>query len=419
VTTYHPQSNLKILLVSTPKTGNTWLKYLLAAIYDLPIIEFPMPEHWSEFDQNRYNELGPRWIAHQHVPPLDPLVRWAHEQRVTLITTVRHPGDSLVSMYYYVQNYTGTVMIDPEAIRLLISPEGKKEQAGVIPLTQGLELYVRNKFFYSLNYSIAWLHSGLSFGVRYEDLWDSPLRTLQALTNCLQPVDSERIRDAILQCHIDVLRVRGQEGQAFYRAGGVGVWKTSLPAAIIKLLRESPPYALQFRWLNYKLDIPRARRSKRVFASRLNRLPFLDESDLDWLTAQIYSSFAQERQAVARGDCDSMIDDFCKWLNAPVDKDPQRGRTQPVITNLGAYLYRDRRDLQKAFPDLYGRDRAAFSHWFVEYVPIEYPELDTTFVARVCESWVQGPAPTFSPVHLPKEQTLFNLTPRKCHPAGR
>ena len=68
-----------------------------------------------------------------------------------------------------------------------------------------------------------------------------------------------------------------------------------------------------------------------------------------------------------------MIDDFCKWLNAPADKDPQRGRTPPVITNLGAYLYRDRRDLQKAFPDLYGRDRAAFSHWFVEHVPNRVP----------------------------------------------
>jgi hypothetical protein len=56
----------------------------------------------------------------------------------------------------------------------------------------------------------------------------------------------------------------------------------------------------------------------------------------------------------------------CRWLNSASDEGPEHGRTPPVITNFGTYIYENRPDLQVAFPDPYGADRVAFSHWFTE-----------------------------------------------------
>ncbi len=48
-------ANLKILIASTPQTGNTWLELLLSAIYDLPSVDLPWP-----FDAGRMEALGER-----------------------------------------------------------------------------------------------------------------------------------------------------------------------------------------------------------------------------------------------------------------------------------------------------------------------------------------------------------------------
>ena len=93
------------------------------------------------------------------------------------------------------------------------------------------------------------------------------------------------------------------------------------------------------------------------------------------------------------------IQDHHSRLNAPASDDPHAGRLPPLITNLGARLYRSRPDLQQAFPDLYGRDRVAFSHWFTEIA--DEGALANAFIIPVYQSWVQNRGPTFSPVHLP------------------
>jgi hypothetical protein len=96
---------LKILIVGTPRTGNTWIKYCLSLIYDLRVVDFSPPEFWRPFDAHPYDQLGRRWIAHQHLPPLESLVRWARDRGLVLITTIQHPADTLVSLYHYVRNF--------------------------------------------------------------------------------------------------------------------------------------------------------------------------------------------------------------------------------------------------------------------------------------------------------------------------
>jgi hypothetical protein len=89
---------------------------------------------------------------------------------------------------------------------------------------------------------------------------------------------------------------------------------------------------------------------------------------------------------------------YYPWLNSVSDRDPSRERIPPTITNLGTYLYQKRSDPQTFFPDLYGADRVAFSHWFTEINLIGSPALDAFFTVPVYESWLNGPRPSINPV---------------------
>ena len=369
---YTPDA-LKILIVSTPKTGNTWLKYLLATAYALPVVEFSTPEFWLRFDEERYDKLGSRWVAHQHFPPFEPFVRWARDRGIVLITTVRHPADTLVSLLHYIENFAGKAQIDPETVGLLNSGEEKERGKGSSTLqTLGLEKYVREKFFKALHFSISWLQRGLSFGVRYEDLWYSPVRTLEALTDNIHPIPSTRIQATVENCRLENMRTAAGQDASFFRGGGAGGWKTSLPPSAIQSLRELPPYLLQSKWLGYSLN-------------SVDQVP--DGSS---------------EYALKGADSDSS---YFSWVNAAADDDPHAGRIAPLITQLGAYLYHSRRDLLEIFPDPYGRDRVAFSHWFTELSQVGSKRLDVRFLIPVYESWLQGPPPNFAPVHLPQQAT--------------
>ena len=215
-------NNLKILIVSAPKTGNTWLKYLLSVAYQLPVAEFPTPGFWSEFDPVKLDVLGERWVAHQHFPPLDSFVDAAAQVGVTLVTTVRHPADVLVSLYHHVQNFAEKTYVDPDAMQLLIS---KAEEGAIDPyslqLSRGLEVYVRDFFFKALNFSVAWLERGLTFGIRYEDLWHSPAETLKAFTDHICPLPPEHITKAVQEADLEQMRKHAKEHAAFFRAGGI------------------------------------------------------------------------------------------------------------------------------------------------------------------------------------------------------
>ena len=406
--------DLKILIVSTPKTGNTWLKCLLARAYDLPLVEFPTPEFWLHFDRGRFDSLGSTWIAHQHFPPLESFVSWARERGIVLVTTVRHPGDTLVSLYHYIQNFAGKTQIDPETIQLLRCGKEDQSQSSSLQLTKRLETYVREKFFKALNFSIAWLERGLSYGVRYEDLWHSPVKTFEALTNQIHPISLGVVEAAVKKCRLEQMRMEVGEDALFFRSGGVAGWESSLPPSIIRLLREVPPYPLQFKWLGYSLD-PQGTFSEPPATSTASTI-LVDEvacsASADRVAPLMTSSHLRGDRAPKghwKFDLEAAPPDnkYYSWLNAAADDDPHAGRLAPLITNLGAYLYGTRADLQAAFPDLYGSDRVAFSHWFTEINTATYRGLDRCFLIPVYDSWLRGPPPKFTPVHfLRKERAV-------------
>jgi len=381
-------SDLKILIVSTPRTGNTWIKYCLSLIYGLPIVDFPPPEFWRPFDAHPYDQLGERWIAHQHLPPFESLVRWARDRGVILITTIRHPADTLVSLYHYVRNFRERTRIDAETTNLLTNGE-KRETDDDLPASDRLQAYVREKFFKTLHFSIAWLQRRLSYGIRYEDLWYKPFETVHPLTNQISPVSREHILACLERCRLEQMRKDAQADAVFFRGGGVGNWKTSLPASIVRTLAHLPPYPSQIDWLGYSLDGYTEACEKAE--SGLPTRPPPPPSSLPFLP---HSFMTPEKIAMA--------ETYYDWLNSVSEKDSHGAEIPPVITNLGTYIYENRRDLHVAFPDIYGADRVAFSHWFTEINLVGTRVLHSYFVVPVYESWLRGPPPIFDSLQYPR-----------------
>ena len=313
---------------------------------------------------------------------------------MVLVTTVRHPADTLISLYHYIQNFAGKTTIDPQTLELLGSNGVTHTCGSGSESLAGLVSYVRAKFFKTLHFSIAWLQRGLSYGVRYEDLWHRPVETFKALTDQILPVPTERLTKSIEKSRLEQMRKHAGEDALFFRGGGVESWKGTLPSPIVQILCELPPYPAQCRWLGYSLPpndaVPETTREN------ISHVPPLSSS---------LSFFPLDRTCKRprklwkrKGDAGQA---FYPWLNAASDKDPYAGQLAPVITNLGAYFYRRRADLREAFPSLYERDRIAFSHWFTEVCLAGPSVLDPYFVVPVYQSWLTGKQPCFAPVHCP------------------
>lgn len=378
------RDNLKILITSTSKTGNTWLKHLLAAIYDLPQVS---PE--LALDRALARDYGPRWIAHQHYYAQPHLLGWAERNNVVLLTTIRHPGDVLLSLYHHVRNYPDNQQYGVEA--MLVEPDESR-------VPERLHAFVEGFFYVVLNISITWISSGASRIVRYEDLWRDPVATLAQLTSEILPVSTDVVERAIELCGIDMLRELSADDQKrFFRKGEIGAWRSQLPAPVIELFRSFDPYPAQFASLGYTLDPddpliaapPRPRPARNPFREQRQ---FQNGVPVPALAARLYLSFPGDEARRRWPDVSAVgPDSFYAWLNAPCERDPLRTQARPAVSNLTAFLHQMRRGLPGLPADIFGADRAAWALWLLQNAQAQY-KLDPAFIQSVQE-WADAPAP--------------------------
>ena len=172
---------MKIIIVGTPKTGNTWVKHLLADLYNLPIVNLK-----PEFDAEEAAAAGLNWISHQHYLPKQALLTWAKANGVIFITAIRHPADVLISLWHHIQKRKGKNADIHQGASVL----GDAREIGS-ETTLG---FVENDFHVYLNLSIAWLQVPGAITLRYEDLWSQPIETLARLTDAIEPRSRESLK---------------------------------------------------------------------------------------------------------------------------------------------------------------------------------------------------------------------------------
>ena len=353
-----PSPVLRILIAATPKTGNTWLKLLLSKLYGLPVVSLPV-----SFSAQSWPPGGVRWVAHQHVEPTPALLDWAARNAVTVVTTLRHPGDVLVSLFYYAQ----WAASNSEMRRL--ADDGPEMGANV------RDYVASRRFARQLVISAQWLKAG-AVGIRYEDLLRDPLDSLEQLATNIAPTTAECIRCAVACCEIGVLRaLKGREARHF-RAGKQGQWIDVVPPAVLAVLRSDAYYQRILSQLGYVFDAEVAAASTPFDYSAIS--PFHGQRTFDngvvvpAVVLELYFSSPAHLRRWPRPLETISPDSFFRWLAAPVNVDGTAASERPVLTNLAFYLHRVRSDLQVHFPEPLGCDRARFRDWVLRHGQREY-----------------------------------------------
>lgn len=396
---------LKIIVNSTPKTGNHWITYLLAAIYELPVVDLERP-----FDLAGAEALGPRWIGYQHYLPNSVVIDWAKHNNAIFITTLRHPGDVLVSLYHHVINFAHDVSEETSGVPYMLQRlEGtpycrmgffyevanflKDNNQGCLGGENFLS-YVENSFFNDLSISLAWLRSGYSYAVRYEDLWRDPVTTLKELSSKIEEVPLDTIERAIEQCDIKMLRKVVDYDPKFFRKGEIGDWRETLSPEVIERFRTLAPYPSQFAALGYTLDsadpLITEPPKPRSFYNPFHKVTHFDNGvPISPFLVKAYLSVPSEiTKEWLPVDSAEPVNSFFAWLKAPSGRDLNRNKDLPAITNLASYIHRTRFDLQKAFPDPYGQNRIDYLSWFLGHAQSEC-KFDRAFIEPIRKSFIE------------------------------
>ena len=386
----------RILIASTEKTGNTWLKLLLSRIYDLPA-----PYIGHDFTASEAEALGARWVTHQHFFPERPLLDWAEARGAHLVTTIRHPADTLVSLYHYCCNYADHYKDDPRIARAIAADAPVREATAGMPhhVVDGeLIRALQDRIICDVNISISWMLSGRSIVVRYEDLRTDPLTTLTRVTDAIASAPQERIERAIAECDIAVLRDTNKIDSRFFRRALIGESRTVLPPHVLRRFAEEEPFKSQFAFLSYTMDAdafippreeappPSISSSSSDAGDRFdNGVPFVP------ILTELLESLPSERRQQWRDVFDTSRDkSFFNWVNSPAGEDQAGRAAVPLITNLAAFVYKQRADLQAAFPDIFDENRLGYAGWFLRYAGYRY-DLDQSFLTPIALSWISVP----------------------------
>jgi hypothetical protein len=241
---------VRILVVSPPRSGNHWVECLLGSIYELKSKGgSKKPDATTARAVRAWAQSGgfqDGWIMHMH-RRFNPRFCDAVEAiPAHLVTVVRDPYDAFVSYYYWSQRRSptdrekaerrprqtmvGKPLDDPEVLAFLADPQG---------------------FGNRIAEANAWLHSGRTITVRYEDLHRCPLEALTRLTEQIAPVEQARIEAAIEACQAENMRQKSAMMAWNVRAAKVGDSRERLTEAHLAIFREL--YADQIRSLGYEV----------------------------------------------------------------------------------------------------------------------------------------------------------------------
>lgn len=346
------RSRLKLMILSCPKTGNAWLRQLLHYAFHIPISG--LPADWSD---ETGNALPEAFVGHQHFAPTEQLVRWITDHDVTVLTTIRHPGDTLLSYFHYAR--WQRVEDDPNYSRLRAD--------GAAPGPAALQ-FATSEFAQAYAISLAWAQLGVEV-VRYEDLLADPVARLQALGGRLANLPERAARRAALLCRPSNMIEARQVDARHIRTGRAGGWQEELSDEFVTTMKGIEPFRSACDAHGYQWD--RSAPSPTAF-DYATIDPFCGRQCFDngevigpslvWLLLREVSESASRWPDPWRTEGDS----FWNWLVSPAPEAGARSDLPPgTYTNLMAGMHGRRKDLQAAYPDPAGVDRIRYAEWFI------------------------------------------------------
>src|SRR5262245_1965228 len=218
----HPSEDLpqlRLIVNSTPRSGNTWVRSLLGAIYGLEEI----PVHFPE--QIDWANLPRRSVIQLHWYPRDSFVRQLERYGVRVVVLSRHPFDVLISwlnLTYY-SHQEGYCPGGGKCAECAI--------VGVHPRSQAFLDWVESEAARTLlGYSPAWWNRPGVLRARYEDLVSSPEAVIGRLVSEIGEPPRKPIAEVIAAQSIGKLMPSQDVWHFHYWQGQADLWRYLIPA---------------------------------------------------------------------------------------------------------------------------------------------------------------------------------------------
>jgi hypothetical protein len=234
------ETQLRIAVISAPRSGNTWLRNMLANVYSLSEISHHMPEHcdWAAL---------PGRVAFQiHWDPVEPFLGLMRRYGFQVVTVARHPLDLFLSLLN-LRQYTD---VSPHWDE---SNGGAGTLVGATPRSEAFLDFACGPMAASLlSPTLEWLRMPGTVGVRYEDLVADTLGTLSQVTQAVSPDLRRSPADVAPDHTMDRARAGYGVWHYHYWQGKPGHWKTLLTPR--EAHRIADAHAGAFAQLGYTCD---------------------------------------------------------------------------------------------------------------------------------------------------------------------
>src|SRR5262245_52759985 len=261
---------LRVAIVATPRSGNTWLRSLLGSLYGLADVVCDRP------DEVPWERLPERCVLQLHWSPDPELRERLRHHEFHSVTVARHPLDLLLSILHFSTTWPGTSRWfggrcgSEDAIR------------GSLPTSRKFREYATGaRALALLAISRDWWDVADCCHLHYEAVVDDTARVLGHLTEKLEPATPDAIAEAIASNTLEQLRPR-VENQHYWR-GSPGHWRRLLPAAVAHDIAAA--HVANFELLEYDFEPDAA----------LTR----EEADTNWFAMEI-ASLRQELSGTRR-----------------------------------------------------------------------------------------------------------------------
>jgi hypothetical protein len=227
---------MRVAIISSPRTGNTWLRSLLADACKLAELAIHNP---ADAD---WNALPRDCVLQIHWHRTASFCRMLQTAGFRVVTLTRHPLDVLVSILQFCQH-------DRSTLRWLDGEKGDERPVyGAMPGSHAFAAYATGgRAAALLSVSLQWWHDPDVCRLRYEELVADPVGQLGRLLAGLGEPARRLLADVVGQATVPGLRRRFRADHHFWQ-GRPGLWKTLLPTAIAQRIAAAHPDAFACRY---------------------------------------------------------------------------------------------------------------------------------------------------------------------------
>jgi hypothetical protein len=277
----------RIAIMSTPRTGNTWLRRLFDAIYSLPQIVADTP------DDVVWDQLPRDCILQLHWPADAELVALLRQHEFRIVTLFRNPCDTLISILHFATAWKKTSL-------WMGALEGDESDiVGVRPSSREFMKYAEsNRAKVLIAASPNWAETDNCTVVNYESLVENTVGELTRVTGRLHSAFPEVVSAAVENNSLSHLRSLVQN-QHFWR-GQPGIWKMLLPQSVAQDIERHHAHAF---------DVMR-------YSIRDHDLS-VSEADANWTTLELAT--LRQEMVESRGQLKQATDELneARWkINA-------------------------------------------------------------------------------------------------------